>query len=479
MRKRRFQISLRAVAIGIGAVALAATGTGLWLWLRPRPIDVCVITDYSYRQQRSDWYNRLEARFREVNRIFSGSGVYWRFFHANEPDPTRELHGMELRREKLSRAECRADIILEVSGNPESNAAGDVAPFAHTAIVVDDPRQPEPKNVERMAHGMATLFGAPVDPAGSNTVMTVPPESDRLPSSDRKLISALRAYDFRAGTDALRGPWGDRALRALTDAFAGHPGNPQMQAHRVLGMAFAADQDYKSAISHLREVARLDASNPRAHIDLGNVLQHDFQYRAAVAEYREAARLAPKDPEILATLGLALSNAGLGQEAVAEFAQAVRLKPDFALAQAGMAYSLSQQLGRVDEAIAAYQTALTMNPGLKQASEGLAQAQSAKQAAAGRVASRRQRAQERPQDALAQLDLGVDLARAGQVDAAIQEIRRAVQLNPTIGRAHADLALLLFLRKDYDGALAEALAAQKNGFNPPADLMQILQAQAK
>ena len=456
-----------ALKIIPGVLAIAGAGFGLWYWLKPRSIDVCVISDYSFRQQHDDWYLRLQQRFDEVNRIFAGTGVRWRFFHANEPDPTRTLHGMELRRQKLSRADCRGDIILEVSGHAESTAAGDVAPFAHTAIVVDDPKAGEPQNVLRLAHGMATLFGAPADATTAG-----------LSPRDSKLISRLRWYDFRGGTEALRGEWGDRALSALTDAFSGQSGNPQMQAHRVLGMAFAADEDYKAAISHLREVARLDAANPQAHIDLANVLQHDFQYQAAVAEYREAAKVAPNSPQIHAALGLALANAGLGQNAVDEFAEALRLRPDFAVAQAGLAYVLSQQLGRVDEAIAAYHAALDMNPQLAQARDGLAQAEAAKQEAADRVAERREHALEHPNQALAQVDLGVEQARAGQIDGAVQALRRAVELDPGIGRAHADLALLLYLRKDYGAAWHEAQAAEKTGFTPGADLRAILQAKA-
>jgi tetratricopeptide (TPR) repeat protein len=455
------------IGVLAGVVVTAGVAFGLWSWLKPRSIDVCVMSDYSYRQQHSDWYKRLERSFDEVNRIFAGTGVRWRFFHANEPDPTRTLHGMELRRQKLSRAECRADVILEVSGNGESASAGDVAPFAHTAIVVDDPTASESQNVLRLACGMATLFGAPADPAGSG-----------LSPRDARLISRLRRYDFRQGTEALRGEWGDRALNALTEAFGGQAGDPRRQAHRVLGMAFAGDEDYKPAISHLREVARLAPGDAQAHIDLANVLQHDFQYQAAVAEYREAVKLMPQNPQTHAALGLALSNAGLGQDAVEEFAAALRLRPDFAMAQAGLAFVLSQQLGRVDEAIAAYHTALEMNPQLVQARDGLAQVEATKRAAADRVPDRRKHAEQHPNQALAQVDLGVEQARAGQLDGALQALRRAVDLDPGIGRAHADLALLLYLKKDYSAAWREAQAAQKNGFTPGADLSSILRAKA-
>ena len=298
-----------------------------------------------------------------------------------------------------------------------------------------------------------------------------------MPARDSKLISRLRWYDFRQGTGPLRGAWGDRALQALVTAFEGR-GNPQIQAHRVLGMALAADEDFKAAIEHLREVARLDPSNPRAHIDLGNVLQHHFEYKAATAEYREAVKLAPESPEAHAALALALANTDLGQSAVEEFSEALRLRPNFPMAQAGLAYVLSQQLGRVDEAIAAYQKALELDPRLAQALDGLARTEAEKQAAADRLAERRKSAQENPNQALPHADLGVDQARAGQVEGAVQELRRAVALEPGMGRAHADLALLLFLRKEYAAAWQEAQSAEQNGFPAPADLSAILRSKS-
>jgi hypothetical protein len=143
-----------------GAFAAAvALGAGGWYWFRPRTIDVCVISDYSFRQQRTNWQDLLATRFRDVNRVFSGTGVRWHFFAADEPDPTGKLHDVEIRRRRLAHAACKADVIVAVTGQPEGDEAGDVPPFAHTAILVDSPKQPEARNVQEFAQGMAALFG--------------------------------------------------------------------------------------------------------------------------------------------------------------------------------------------------------------------------------------------------------------------------------------------------------------------------------
>jgi Flp pilus assembly protein TadD len=459
--------------IPAGAVLLggAALGFLAWYWLWPRTIDVCVISDYSFRQQHADWRALLDARFQSVNTIFSGTGVRWRFFHADEPDPTGKLHDVELRRRRLKHAACRADVILAVTGQPDGQEAANIVPFAHTAIVVDSPRLPEDRNAQVFAHGMAALFGAPADPAGAGTLLTQPPESPTIPDADRKLIRRLRRYDFRAGTEALQSRWSEPVLSALTASYAGRPGSAEGNAHRVLGMALAADENFKSAIAHLREAARSDVGNAEAHLELAAVLSHDMQYPQSIAEYRESLRLRPQSPEVHAAFAMALANDGQGDEALDEFETSLRLRPGFAMAQTAMAYVLSQHLGRIDEAIEAYRRALEMRPGMEQAGEGLERALAIKAKAAEAIPQRRKRAQDAPANAVAHFDLALAEARAGNVENAIQEFRKTIALDPRNDRAHSNLALLLYARKDYAGAQREAQAAKEVGGNPPADLL--------
>src|SRR5215208_409576 len=122
-----------------GVVALGGATYAIRQWLQPRTIGVCVVTDYSLRKNRPNWREYLEGRFAAANRIFSGTGVRWAFRHVDEPDPTGRLHGMEERRQKLFRTSCQADVILGVTGQPESDVSIDVPPFSHLAMVVDDP----------------------------------------------------------------------------------------------------------------------------------------------------------------------------------------------------------------------------------------------------------------------------------------------------------------------------------------------------
>lgn len=469
----------RQLMLAGGVVAVAATGFGLARWLTPRTIGVCVVTDYSYRQQRPNWSQVLEARFAEANRIFRGTGVQWSFRHADQPDLTGRLQGMEERRQKLIRTECEADIILGVTGQPESSASGDAPAFAHTAFVVDDTKQSEVHNKRVFAQALALLFGAPTDPRGAGTLLTRPPESDRLPKTAAKLISQMCDYPFATGTAALEGEWRDRVFQALMTVYSGRQGNPERAAHRAIGVSLAADRAFPTAIRHLTEVVKLDPQQAIAHIELATMYSHNFQRGEAAAAYREAVRLEPDRAANHAGLAVALSNAGMTEEAIEEFHTALRLNPKFAAAQSGLAYLLSQQLGRIDEAIAAYRVAVDMNPELAAATLGLERAQGFKETSDAAAAQQRQKVQHTPGNAAAYFDLGLAEARAGNVEPGLRAFRRALELDAKNGRAHANLAMLLYLQKDYEGALRESEAAKRTGFDPPPALIELLKRKVR
>jgi Flp pilus assembly protein TadD len=432
--------SLRQLAIAAGLVLCIAGAFAIWRASRPRTISVCVVTDYSFRNGHSNWHDILTARFEAAQQAFRGTGVHWDFRDADQPDPTGNLEGIEVRRQKLTRTECEADIVLGVTG--QAGVKGDVPPFSHTAIVGDSDTL--------FVQGLAMLFGAPANA--------------ELPKS---LIRRLRDYDFARGTSALAGEH-DRVYNALLSRF------PAAEAHRTLGMSLAADGFYLDAIRDLKERVQLDPANPAAHVDLATVYTHAFETSDAIAEYRAAVKLDPNNPRNRAALAISLANAGLAEDALDSFREALRLDPKFATAQSGLAYVLTQQPGRIDEAIAAYQTALQFDPNLQPAIAGLERARTLKAKAQADLSDQQRKAQSSPGNPQVHFDLGLAEARAGNVDAAIQSLRRAVDLDPNNALAHEQLALLLYRKGETAAALTEAQAAAKGGYEPPKDVMDRL-----
>ncbi len=418
---------------------------------------MCVVTDYAFRGARPTWHEVLAARFDAANRAFLETGVQWNFREAGEPDPTRALTSIEERRQKLVRAECVSDVILGITSLPGVN--GDVPPFAHTALIADKPSEAEPRNTDRFIRGLAGLFGTP------------PNSAEPIPAPFRKLITSLRHYDFAAGTAALDGAW---QARVLTELAAAYGPNGVAQAHRILGLSLAADGHSLAAIRELKERVRLEPANPAAHLDLASVYTHRFDTVEAIAEFHEAVKAAPENAPAHAALAVALANAGLAEDAADEFHTALRLDPKFATALSGLAYVLSQQPGRIDEAIDAYEQALRIDPKLSAAAEGLDRARFLKNGAALDVSDRRRKAYESPADPKRHFDLALSEARAGNVEGAVQELRRTVELDRSYGLAQAQLTLLLYRKGDYAEALTHASEAARAGYDPPHDVVERL-----
>jgi Flp pilus assembly protein TadD len=433
--------TFRQSAIAAGILLAVAGSYAVWRASRPTTITVCVVTDYSFRNAHANWRDLLAARFQTAQQAFGGTGVHWDFHDADQPDPTGNLEGgIEDRRQKLIRTECEADVILGVTG--QAGVKGDVPPFSHTAIVGDSDAL--------FVQGLAMLFGAPANA--------------ELPKS---LIRHLRDYDFARGTEALDEEH-DRVYKALVAQFS------PAEAHRILGMSQAADGRYPGAIRDLKERVSLEPSNAGAHIDLATIYTHAFETPNAIEEYRAAVKLEPNNPRDHAALAIAFANAGLAEDAIDEFHAALRLDPKFATAQSGLAYVLTQQPGEIDEAIAAYQTALQLDPNLQPAATGLERAKTLKAKAQADLPEQQKKAQSSPSNPQVHFALGLAEARAGNVDAAIKSLRRAVDLDASNALAHEQLALLLYRRGDTAGALVQAQAAAKGGYEPPKDVMDRL-----
>jgi Flp pilus assembly protein TadD len=146
-----------------------------------------------------------------------------------------------------------------------------------------------------------------------------------------------------------------------------------------------------------------------AQYDLGNILLKRGQLADAIVCYQKALALNPKLPEARTNLGAALANEGLWDEAIAQFHAALALDPNFPEAR----YNLSRTL------------ALQQQPGI------------------------------RPDAAEAHWRLGVALSKAGQIDAAIDELQRARELEPGDAGMHNDLGIALAQKGRIDDAVAE------------------------
>ncbi len=153
-------------------------------------------------------------------------------------------------------------------------------------------------------------------------------------------------------------------------------------------------------------------------------------------------------------LGVALSALGKRQEAIAEYRTAIRLDPDDAAARDGLAVELRFQ-GKWDEAFAEWRTAIRKKPDYVLAHSNLGAALADQGKLEEAVAECRTATRLKPDYATAHYNLGRALGSQGKLDEAITEYRAAVRLRPDLARAQFDVAVALHTQGKWEKAIAE------------------------
>lgn len=466
------------VAVALAA-ALAVGGLYLWRYLRPREIKLLVVSDYAFRE-RSNWDTVLDQRFAALNQIFHGTGVVWRVVNADHLDPVSDIPALDLRRLELERREASsADVVVSVTGQGEGDRLGSVNAFSHAVVVVDFPQQSEQQNTINLAQELARLFGSPLEPAGSGSVMAVPPRNATLAPQTAALIRQLRDYNFAAGIGALDDKWRRRAAQALEKAYTRPSPKPRAHAYTTLALALDVEKHAAEAVPLAREAVKADPQSVDAHEALAHALRDDLQTDAAVRELRDALKLFPNNPPLHAMLGSVLGTQSETDEALKELRVAESLDPKNANYPITLGSILVSQTGQLDEAMAEFQKAARLDPSLATAQYWLRRMEELSTQATHDLESDRKREREAPQDAEAHFRVGVDEARLGHHEAARLEFQKSVDLNPRHGRAFANLAAMEYYSADYDAAWRHVKAARAVGFEPPTALIVALERRRK
>jgi len=110
-------------------------------------------------------------------------------------------------------------------------------------------------------------------------------------------------------------------------------------------------------LKELEIAVRLAPEDPTARHELAGLLMDEGDYRTAIGHLREAARLDPKSFEIHLDLGLCHAQKGFYAEAERAYQKALSLRPDDAMANYDIA-SLYVQWGRSADALAPLRLAL-------------------------------------------------------------------------------------------------------------------------
>ena len=233
-----------------------------------------------------------------------------------------------------------------------------------------------------------------------------------------------RSYAVRKAADAMRDGDVATAIVQLKAAIELQP--DAAEPHRLVGLAYAADEQYEASIASLRRAIGLDAGDERSRLALADVLVRAEQDAEAENVLRETTAAMPASGRAHYELARLLQRQGRQAEAIEQLQQAAASNPLLGL------NGLYQTLGAMNAALQRFDAAIEWY-------------------------SRRIDIQ--PNDAGAHQDLGDTYARLGRDVEALAEFSVALLLEPNRARAFAAIAQTRLRNGDYEAAAVAARRA--------------------
>lgn len=160
----------------------------------------------------------------------------------------------------------------------------------------------------------------------------------------------------------------DRAIETARAAVAADPASEH--GHRILANAYNSAGDRRAATAEAHEALRLAPDEWRCHWLLAECLRHSDP-PAALPPARRARELAPNEADVHVLYGVVVKQLGRSEEARAAYLHALSINPNLATAHNNIAV-LDRADGRWARALAGFRTSLRHNPQQKLARENLA-----------------------------------------------------------------------------------------------------------
>jgi tetratricopeptide (TPR) repeat protein len=251
----------------------------------------------------------------------------------------------------------------------------------------------------------------------------------------------------------------------LHSQVAGTPGPTPTSAspHRQAGIVQLQQGQLQQALNEFQAALAENPSDAISHDYVGVILGEEGNLSNALVEFAQAVRIDSTLPEPHFHLGLAYERVGRTNDAIAEYHEALRLNPAMQEARYGLS-EICAKIGDLDGAIFLLQQVIHAAPefaeahynlglnlwnryksstGLKQSSDLDSAAQELKTAV-----------QQQPQPP-AYFALGQILADRGDSAAAVENLQKATELDPSNDEYHYTLGLALRLKGDMDSAAAQ------------------------
>ena len=272
-------------------------------------------------------------------------------------------------------------------------------------------------------------------------------------------------------------------------------------AHYHLGLAYYQKAEFQKAIDAFTQTLKLLPRDTDALIKLGLAshkageadtiapLARRTLHEQAVKAYQTALEIQPHNVEALNNLGLAYQELGRFRDAIAVYEEGLTLNPDLPQLHANLAtardlqagvYSLAahqhykvgtraKRAGRTEAAMAAWKQAITESPKYLQAYLQLAELyfQSTEYESAIRtyLSAIALLSESEPSQRSGTADIFYNLGNsylyAQQLESAVSAYQQAVDLNPEMVRAWANMGTVLLEMERFDAAIAVCQSALK------------------
>jgi len=248
-----------------------------------------------------------------------------------------------------------------------------------------------------------------------------------LPGLQMNLGLALfKAKDFKG------------AIKPFTAELKKHPGDQRLTI--LLGMAHYGMGDYFVAIPYLRKAADSDPQSLALRLALAHSCLWSKQNQCVLDVYKEILALNAESAEADMLAGEALDETGDDAGATEQFRAAVRSNPKEPNVHFGLGYLLWNQ-NHYSEAATEFQAELENDPNHLQARAYLGDSYVHLNDYA-KALPELEKAAAGPSSALVHLDLGIVYGEQGRKDEAINELQKAIALNPKDVAPHWRLAKL-------------------------------------
>jgi tetratricopeptide (TPR) repeat protein len=253
----------------------------------------------------------------------------------------------------------------------------------------------------------------------------------------------------------------DQAAKELETVLrlnAQHPG-----AHYGLGLVYLQKGDLATAETEFRRALTFEPNSGAAGESLGETLVREHKWSDAVPVLNKVVTLNPDSLEAANALATALEHCGQQEQAAEEFRRARELSArQVTVQRVEGAYNqglVSWRAGNLKDAVAAFRSAISMDPDYADAHNNLGGVLWQMNDVAGALAEFQAAVRSNPALAEAHNNWGSALIHGGETDRALEQFRAAVALRPAFAQAHFNLGRALLKKRELREAEAELRSA--------------------